>query len=59
MLLRLSVHDPIAVLNSESDEEGGILKMCSDILAAVSQAANIEMFDITALKNFVEKDGEI
>ena len=58
-LLRLSVHDPIAVLNSESDEEGGIIKMCSDILAAVSQADNIEMFDITALKNFVEKDGEI
>ena len=55
-LLRLSVHDPIIVLNSESDEVGGILKMCSDVLDVISRADNIKKIDISSLKNYVEME---
>lgn len=53
-LIRLSVHDPIIVLNSESDENGGIMKMCKDILSVISKAKNLEKLDITALTEFVK-----
>ena len=51
-LLRLSVHDPIIVLNSESDEKGGTLTMAKDILKVISTAENIDIIDISALENF-------
>lgn len=52
-LIRLSVHDPIIVLNSESDEEGGTLKMCKDILKVISGAENIDKLDISALADYI------
>ena len=51
-LLRLSVHDPIIVLNSESDENGGVLTMAKDILKVISTAENIDVLDISALEAF-------
>ncbi len=53
-LIRLSVHDPIIVLNSESDENGGTMKMCKDIFSVISQADNIDKFDISALENYIK-----
>lgn len=53
-LIRLSVHDPIIVMNAESDEEGGIPKMCRDILEVISGADNIDRLDISALTGFVQ-----
>ena len=53
-LVRLSVHDPIIVLNSESDEIGGTLSMAKDILKVISSAENIDLIDISALKAFCE-----
>ena len=54
-LIRLSVHDPIIVLNAESDENGGIVKMCRDILNIISTAENLEKLDISALTDFMEE----
>ena len=51
-LLRLSVHDPIIVLNSESDEIGGTLTIAKDILKVISSAENIDILDISALEAF-------
>lgn len=51
-LLRLSVHDPIIVLNSESDESSGTLTMAKDILKVISGAENIDILDISALEAF-------
>ncbi len=53
-LIRLSVHDPIIVMNAESNENGGIIKMCKDILEVISNAENIKKLDISALTDFVE-----
>lgn len=53
-LIRLSVHDPIIVMNAESDEDGGIMKMCKNILDIISTAENIDKLDISALTDFVE-----
>ena len=53
-LIRLSVHDPIIVLNSESDEEGGIMKMCNDIFEVISGADNIDKLDISALADYIK-----
>lgn len=53
-LLRLSVHDPIIVLNAESDENGGIMKMAKDIHGIISTAENIDLLDISALTNYIE-----
>jgi len=54
-LIRLSVHDPIIVLNAESNETGGIMKMCEDILSAVLKADNLDKIDISALTEFVKE----
>ncbi len=53
-LLRLSVHDPIIVLNTESDEKGGTLKMCKAVLDVISTADNIDILDVSALKDYVK-----
>lgn len=53
-LIRLSVHDPIIVLNSESDDEGGIMKMCKDIYDVISGAENIDKLDISALTDYIK-----
>ena len=53
-LVRLSVHDPIIVLNSESNEKGGTLKMCRDILKVISGAENIDKLDISALEEYTK-----
>lgn len=53
-LLRLSVHDPIIVLNSESNEAGGVMKMCKAVYDVISKADNIELIDISALNNYLE-----
>ncbi len=50
-LLRLSVHDPIIVLNAESDENGGISKMLKEIYDVISKTENIDLLDISALDN--------
>ncbi len=49
-LLRLSVHDPIIVLNAESDEVGGTETMLAEISKIIKNAENINLFDISALK---------
>ena len=54
-LIRLSVHDPIIVMNAESDEEGGIMKMCKGIFEVISGAENIEKLNISALTEFIGK----
>ena len=53
-LIRLSVHDPIIVLNAESDEIGGIMKMCKDISTVLSKAENLNVLDISALADFIK-----
>ena len=53
-LLRLSVHDPIIVLNCESDEEGGVLKICRQVYDTIIKADNIEKIDIGALTEFIK-----
>ncbi len=53
-LIRLSVHDPIIVLNSESDEEGGTMKMCRDVLEVISSVENINKLDISALTEYTK-----
>ncbi len=53
-LLRLSVHDPIIVLNAESDENGGIMKMAKDIYGVISTADNIDKLDISALTDYIK-----
>lgn len=53
-LLRLSVHDPIIVLNAESDENGGIMKMAKDIHGIISTAKNIDLLDVSALTNYIK-----
>lgn len=53
-LLRLSVHDPIIVLNAESDENGGIMKMAKDIYDVISTADNIDKLDISALTDYIK-----
>lgn len=52
-LLRLSVHDPIIVLNAESNEKGGVMTMCREVLAQITKAENIDLIDITALTDYV------
>lgn len=51
-LLRLSVHDPIAVLNSESGEQGGVLKICRQVLDIFKKAPNADKFDLSSLEKF-------
>ncbi len=53
-LLRLSVHDPIIVLNAESDENGGIMKMSKAIYNILSTAKNLDKLDISALTNYIK-----
>ncbi len=53
-LLRLSVHDPIIVLNAESDENGGIMKMCKEVYDVISKAENIDILDVSALENYIK-----
>lgn len=55
-LLRLSVHDPIIVLNAESDENGGILKMSKDIYNIMSTAENLDLLDISALTDYIKQE---
>ncbi len=55
-LLRLSVHDPIIVLNAESNRCGGIVKMLENIFDIISKAENIGLIDISALKNYLNKE---
>lgn len=51
-LIRLSVHDPIIVLNTESDKKGGTREMCRQVLEVIKKAENINLIDISALKEF-------
>ncbi|MBR6360230.1 MAG: phosphomannomutase/phosphoglucomutase, partial [Clostridia bacterium] len=46
-LLRLSVHDPIIVLNSESDEPDGVRKICAQVYETIKNADNIDLIDIS------------
>ncbi len=55
-LIRLSVHDPIIVLNCESNEIGGVIKMAKDILSVISNAENIDKLDISALTDYIKKE---
>ncbi len=52
-LLRLSVHDPIIVLNTESNEIGGTLKMCKAVYEVISKAENIDLINISALTDIL------
>ncbi len=54
-LIRLSVHDPIIVLNCESNEIGGVMKMAKDILSLISNAENIDKLDISALTDYIKR----
>ncbi len=53
-LLRLSVHDPIIVLNAESNETGGISKILKEIYKVISKSDNIDLIDISALENILK-----
>ncbi len=53
-LIRLSVHDPIIVLNSESNEYGGIMKMCKEVFKVISGAKNIDKLDISTLAHYIK-----
>lgn len=53
-LIRLSVHDPIIVLNSESNDKGGTLRMCKDVYEVISNAENVDMLDISALTDYIK-----
>lgn len=53
-LLRLSVHDPIIVLNAESNVEGGTSVMLADILKVMKTAPKIEITDISSLEAAVQ-----
>lgn len=53
-LIRLSVHDPIIVLNAESNETGGTVKMCRDIADIIAKADNIDLLDISALTDYIK-----
>ena len=53
-LIRLSVHDPIIVLNTESNEQGGTLKMCREINNIILSAPNIDLLDVSALDNYLK-----
>lgn len=52
-LLRLSVHDPIIVLNMESNSAGGVKKMAADILECLSKLTIAADLDICSLTDFV------
>ena len=52
-LIRLSVHDPIIVLNAESNEKGGISEMLKEIYEVISKADNIDLLDISALEALI------
>lgn len=56
-LLRLSVHDPIIVLNTESNEIGGTDKMLRYIYNALLGFDDISLLDITSLKNAINNKG--
>ena len=53
-LIRLSVHDPILVLNAESNETNGIQKMFKDVAGVLLKAENLDMLDISALTDFIK-----
>ncbi len=53
-LIRLSVHDPIIVFNSESNEIGGIMTMCREVLSVIQKAESIDMLDISALTDYLK-----
>lgn len=54
-LLRLSVHDPIIVLNCESRHIGGTKEMCRYIFTELMKADGIDSIDCSALKSFIEQ----
>ncbi|MCR5485823.1 MAG: phosphomannomutase/phosphoglucomutase [Clostridiales bacterium] len=43
ILARLSVHDPVIVINAESDSEGGVEKMTSEILCFAEKFDGVEI----------------
>lgn len=47
-LLRLSVHDPLLVLNAETDHPGGAFKMLSVPHAALKESAEIDLTTLSA-----------
>ena len=51
LLLRMSLHDPLMVLNVESDEEGGVKKICDAIYPFFQKQ---ELLDIKALTDFLK-----
>ncbi len=53
-LIRLSVHDPIIVLNAESNESGGIMKILRDVAAVIANAENLDLLDISALTDLIK-----
>ncbi len=53
-LIRLSVHDPIIVLNAESNESDGIMKICKDVANVLLKAENLELLDISALTDLTK-----
>ena len=50
-LLRMSLHDPLMVLNVESDEENGVKKICDAIYPFFKKQ---ELLDISALTDFLK-----
>lgn len=54
-LIRLSVHDPIIVLNAESNDKNGTMKMCKDILKVLNFSNDIELLDISAITDYTKE----
>ncbi len=53
-LVRLSVHDPIIVLNTESNDTSGTLQICKDVAYVLSKAENLNLLDISALTDYIK-----
>ena len=51
-LLRLSVHDPIMVLNCESNKVGGVKTICKELYNVLKGCPSINLLNINTLKEF-------
>ncbi len=52
-LLRLSVHDPIMVLNTESTEKGGCMRICRELYDELAKAPGFDCLDSSAMSEYI------
>ena len=49
-LLRQSLHDPVCVLNFESETRGGVKKMAAEFVAWFDAASDVDGVDVSAVR---------